>query len=160
MKHLQIFEIFKKTKYKKIHELSGVALICDNKLLLVHATKYKGQNKKWSIPKGHIEGTNSLESALKELEEETGIILDTDFDELIEFDYIKGGAHKVMDVYVYLRDKSEFEEYLNGWKINQEYLNMDEIIDSRFFDIEKNCRKRIDPAMLNLIDIIEDEILI
>jgi len=159
MKYLQIFEIFKKTKYKKIHELSGVALICDNRLLLVHASKYQGQNKKWSIPKGHIEGTDSLGSALKELEEETGIILDKNFNEKIEFDYIKGGVHKVMDVFVYLRDKSEFKKYLNRWKIKSEYLDIDEIIDSKFFEIS-TCKKRIDSTMLNLIDILDNEILI
>lgn len=143
-------------KAKSVHELSGIALIIDGKLLLVHAKKYFGQNTKWSIPKGHIEG-NSLESALKELKEETGIILDKECDEMIEFEYLKGGVIKLMDIYVYWRDKSEVAQYLTGWTIKPEFYDTDEIIGAKFFDLKTTCRKKIDISMVDLVDKLEEE---
>jgi 8-oxo-dGTP pyrophosphatase MutT (NUDIX family) len=154
---LELFEAFKSKRGKKeYHELSGVALIVDGKLLLVHAKKYSDQNNKWSIPKGHIEG-DSQESALKELQEETGIILDKECDEMIILEYVKSGITKLMDVYVYYRDKKEIEDYLNGWSIKPENYNSDEIIGAKFFDLLTSCRKKIDIAMIELLDKLDEE---
>ena len=157
MKHIELFEAFKGKKMRdpNLHTLSGIALIVEDKILLVHAKKYSGQNNKWSIPKGHIEG-DSLESALKELEEETGVILDKDFDEKMEYHYVKGGVDKLMDVYIYYRDKSEFSEYLNRWTIKPKYYDVDEIIGAKFFDLSTAARKKIDIAMIDLLDKIEE----
>jgi 8-oxo-dGTP pyrophosphatase MutT (NUDIX family) len=156
LRRIELFESFRVRKDKSVHELSGIALIVDGKLLLVHAKKYIGQNKKWSIPKGHIEG-DSLESALKELQEETGIILDKECDEMIEFKYVKGGVVKLMDVYVYWRDKSEIAQYLTGWTIKPEFYDPNEIIGAKFFDLNTTCRKKIDITMVDLIDKLEEE---
>jgi 8-oxo-dGTP pyrophosphatase MutT (NUDIX family) len=156
LRRIELFESFKPKRDKEVHQLSGIALIVENKLLMVHARKYAGQNKKWSIPKGHIEG-DSLESALKELEEETGIILDKECDELIEFEYIKGGVVKIMDVYVYCRDKSEVSTYLTGWTVKSEFYDSNEIIGAKFFDLQTTCRNKIDIAMIDLIDKLDEE---
>lgn len=156
MKRLELFEAFKPKRGKLVHELSGIALIVEGKLLLVHAKKYTGQNNKWSIPKGHIEG-DSLQSALKELQEETGIVLDRECDEMIEFEYVKGGIMKLMDVYVYCRDKSEIIQYLNGWTVKPEFYDMNEIIGAKFFNLNTTCRKKIDISMIELIDKLEEE---
>lgn len=156
MKRLELFESFKPKRDKEVHQLSGIALIVENKLLMVHARKYAGQNKKWSIPKGHIEG-DSLESALKELEEETGVILDKECDELIEFEYTKGGVVKIMDVYVYCRDKSEVSTYLTGWTVKSEFYDSNEIIGAKFFDLQTTCRNKIDISMIDLIDKLDEE---
>ena len=156
MKRLALFESFKSKKEREIHELSGIALIVEGKLLLVHAKKYAGQNKKWSIPKGHIEG-DSLESALKELEEETGIVLDKECDELIQFEYAKGGIIKLMDVYVYCRDKSEIADYLDGWTIKPQFYDPNEIIGAKFFNLHTTCRNKIDIAMIDLLDKLNEE---
>lgn len=156
LKRLALFEAFKPKRVKEIHELSGIALIVEGKLLLVHAKKYAGQNKKWSIPKGHIEG-DSLESALKELKEETGIVLDRECDELIEFEYVKGGIMKLMDVYVYCRDKSEIVDYLEGWTIKPQFYDSNEIIGAKFFNLHTTCRNKIDIAMIDLLDKLNEE---
>lgn len=156
LRRLELFEAFKPKRGKQVHELSGIALIVEGKLLMVHAKKYVGQNKKWSIPKGHIEG-DSLESALKELKEETGIILDKDCDEMIELEYLKGGIVKFMDVYVYWRDKLEIAEYLTGWTVNPKFYDTNEIIGAKFFDLHTTCRKKIDISMIDLLDKLEEE---
>lgn len=156
MNRLKLFEAFKPKRNKNLHKLSGIAFIVDDKLLMVHAKKYEGQNKKWSIPKGHIEG-DSLESALKELKEETGIVLDKDFDEMIEFEYFKGGVMKLMDVYVYWRDKSEIAQYLSGWSIKPQFYDVSEIIGAKFFNLQTTCRNKIDLTMIELLDKLEEE---
>lgn len=150
MKHLKLFEGFSKVKKRKVHSLSGIALIVEGKMLLVLATKHVGQVTKWSIPKGHIEG-KSLESALKELKEETGIILDDNFDELIELSYNKADAEKIMDVYIYKRDRSEFEKYLNRWEIKPKFLDPAEISSAKFYGLN-GIRKRLDIGMIEILD--------
>lgn len=58
---------------------AGVAIIYDNKILLVHPTGASWQRGTCGIPKGSMkEGEDPLESALRELEEETGITLSPD----------------------------------------------------------------------------------
>ena len=70
MKYLNEYERFQRKKTIKYHNLSGIALIVEDKILLVHPRKHKDIETKWSLPKGHIEGKDSLDSALKELKEE------------------------------------------------------------------------------------------
>ena len=151
MRHLKLFERFKrKKKSLKVHTLSGIALVVDGRLLLVQAKKHAGKDNVWSIPKGHIEG-NSLESALKELEEETGINLDHKYHEMVEIDYKKGGVTKLMDVYVYYRDKSELAEYLDGWTIKSQFYDPNEIISARFFN-HATCNNKIYVGMIDILD--------
>ena len=69
---------------------AGVILVCDDTYLVVQGRK----SNKWSFPKGHRENNeNALETAMRELEEETGIILDknimyTNIISYYNFDYV------------------------------------------------------------------------
>jgi ADP-ribose pyrophosphatase YjhB (NUDIX family) len=55
----------------------GVAIVWNNKLLLVHPTGVSWQRGTCGIPKGGLEsGENLMDGALRELEEETGIVID------------------------------------------------------------------------------------
>jgi 8-oxo-dGTP pyrophosphatase MutT (NUDIX family) len=153
MKHIRLFEKFVKVKKAKIHSLSGIALVVDGKMLVVLAKKHSTQNNKWSIPKGHIEG-ESLSSALKELEEETGIILDKEYSEAKNIKYNKAGAKKDMNIYVYYKDKEDIQEYLNGWSVKPEYLDSSEIIGAKFYG--KNAlRRKMDVSMIEILNIID-----
>ena len=96
-------------------------------------------------------------AALKELKEETGIVLDKECDEMIEFEYVKGGIMKLMDVYVYCRDKSEITQYLNGWTVKTDFYDLNEIIGAKFFNLNTTCRKKIDISMIKLIDRLNEE---
>lgn len=58
---------------------AGIALIYDNKILLVHPTGASWQRGTCGIPKGSMkQDEDPVESALRELEEETGIKLTAD----------------------------------------------------------------------------------
>lgn len=62
---------------QKDRRAAGVAVIWDNKILLIHPTNSSWKKSTCGIPKGKLEpGEDSLEGALRELEEETGIRLD------------------------------------------------------------------------------------
>ena len=160
MKHLKLFEKFdtsrkkmKKKRKKKLHFLSGIALIVDNRILMVNAQKHSEYGDKWSIPKGHIEGGDSLMSALQELREESGVILDYNYDEVFQYTYKKSGFNKLMDVYVYRKSKQDVEKYLDGWNISRDYLDEEEIIEASFLTPQEatDC---IDITMIDLIDLI------
>lgn len=153
MNHIRLFEKFIKVKKEKTHSLSGIALVVDGKMLVVLAKKYSNQNNKWSIPKGHIEG-ESLSSALKELEEETGIILDKEYYEAKNIKYNKSGTKKDMDIYVYYRNKEDIKEYLNGWSVKSEYLDSSEIIGAKFYD-RSALRRKMDVSMIEILNIID-----
>jgi predicted NUDIX family NTP pyrophosphohydrolase len=152
MKWLQLFEVYKKRKNMKVHNLSGIAVIVDERILLVHPKKFKKSNDKWSIPKGHIEGIDSLKSALSELEEETGIVLDNNYDDIISIEYKKGGVKKILDVYVYYLNKSDLDKYLGkGWEIKKKWFDKEEIFRSKFFSFD-SAKNKIEDNMLKIID--------
>ena len=151
MKWLQLFEGYKKKKDKKVHNLSGIALIVDDRILLVHPKKFKNSKDKWSIPKGHIEGIDSLKSALTELEEETGIVLNKNCDDIISVEYKKGGVKKELDVYIYYMKKSDLNKYLKGWEIKNKWFDNKEIFRSKFFTF-KVAKQKIEDKMIKIIN--------
>jgi len=58
-------------------KVAGIAIIYDNKILLVHPTNASWQKPTLGIPKGKVEdGEDVLTASLRELKEETGISLD------------------------------------------------------------------------------------
>jgi 8-oxo-dGTP pyrophosphatase MutT (NUDIX family) len=151
MKWLLLFESFR----RRTHNLAGVAVIVGNKILLVHPKKFKRYDNKWSIPKGHVESTNSLVSALKELREETGIRLNMNYDDYLELEYTKSGVDKKLEVYIYRLSKSDVDRYLDkGWKIKDNLYDRREILKSRFIEINQAYTK-VEPFMLTLLDYIK-----
>lgn len=151
MKWLLLFESFK----RRTHNLAGVAVIVGNRILLVHPKKFKKYNNKWSIPKGHVESTNSLVSALKELREETGIRLNMNYDDYLELEYTKSGVDKKLEVYIYRLSKSDVHKYLDkGWKIKDNLYDRREILKAKFINIDKAYNK-VEPFMLTLLDYIK-----
>jgi 8-oxo-dGTP pyrophosphatase MutT (NUDIX family) len=151
MKWLLLFEAFK----RRTHNLAGVAVIVGNKILLVHPKKFKRYDNKWSIPKGHVESTNSLVSALKELREETGIRLNMNYDDYLELEYTKSGVDKKLEVYIYRLSKSDVDRYLDkGWKVKDNLYDRREILKSKFIEINQAYTK-VEPFMLTLLDYIK-----
>ena len=64
------------TVHAKDRRAAGIALIWENKILLIHPTNSSWKKSTCGIPKGKLEpGEDSLSGALRELEEETGIVL-------------------------------------------------------------------------------------
>lgn len=131
----------KEAKKFKTHRLSGISLIVNDKILLVKPKKFRGKKKKYSIPKGHIEG-DSLESALKEFNEETSMKLDENYSFKFKTTYIKNNIRKKLTTYVYIRNDFEL-------KINKNRLN--EIFNVELFN-KKQALKKVEPYFKKVIN--------
>lgn len=156
MNFIATFESFK----KRLHTLSGIILLLDNKkVLLVQPRKFRRQKNKWSIPKGHIEG-NSYESALKELEEETGIRLSYPSpDKKLNVKYKKGKFKKHLTSYLITVDKEDIKDVLikNTLEIDPKNFDRKEISKAKFFDIDvaySKLEKKQRPLLKKLVNLL------
>ncbi|MFZ0492679.1 MAG: NUDIX hydrolase [Acidimicrobiia bacterium] len=72
---------------------AGGVIVADGKVVIVHRPKYDD----WSFPKGKLdEGETFEEAALREVEEETGLICVLDgFLREVEY-HVESGSHKVV----------------------------------------------------------------
>ena len=146
-------------EYKdNIDYLAGCLILVNDKILLVKPLKYKGQDRKWSIPKGHIEkGDSDKKTALKELKEETGIKL-KNIKNKHNFYYKKNGILKKISVYL----KRMIQEELNV-KIDEKTLNIkgkfnkNEIYKVKLFSYDK-ALKKIEPEQIPILNVILNEI--
>lgn len=92
---------------------AGIILTHQNKYLLVQGI----HSKKWSFPKGCIEtGETTLQCAIRELEEETGVKLNTNTESLTK-EYIYYDTHlfsytsdRHEDINVCINDKKEISK--------------------------------------------------
>ena len=118
------------------HKLSGVVLIYNNKILLVRPKKFRRRMKKWSIPKGHIEGKmNKMRTALHELEEESRIKLKKKHlmkSEKSVVNYFKAGASKTLSCYVVKVGKEDLNVRLFNDMILGNFLK-GETVEAGFF---------------------------
>lgn len=157
MNYINLFEEFAKS----INKLSGVAVLVDGNILLVLPKKFKRSNIKWSIPKGHIEGTDSLTSALQELQEETGVELDRDYDSKFTVNYVKSKTKKELEIFVYNKSREDLSEYLKTSKIAvrgkivRKVLNSGEIYDVKFFPLSDawDVIEQVQQQIIDNIDI-------
>ncbi len=90
----------------------GIVLVnCDSVLLLLHRLGH------WDLPKGHIEdGEEHIETALRELKEETGIenvIIDHEFKSHSEYAYKNSGRLKKKQVHWFLATTTEIDVVLS-----------------------------------------------
>lgn len=140
--------------FKKLHTLSGIVLILDNKILLVNPKKFQDQKNKWSIPKGHVESDyTSLESALKELSEEANIDI-PEFKfykcETGNIVYTKGNAQKDLEYYILKINRNDLPFKLYNDMILKYYLAKGEICEAGFFD-KNEAKDLIEQAQLPIL---------
>jgi 8-oxo-dGTP pyrophosphatase MutT (NUDIX family) len=136
----------------KIEESSGIAIVCDDKLLLCHST-----NSRWfgtyMPPKGHIEkGESEVEAACRETYEEVGIkILPHQLGKKHIIHYTRG--KKVFKtVYIFECYINSLEEIgLKNEILPQSMLQLNEINDAKFMDYEE-ASVRILPRYKDLLD--------
>lgn len=143
--------------FEKEHELSGAALILDDKILLVNAKKFKDVKNKWSIPKGHIEKDMSeISTAIEELSEEANIHLPLSkftSAEKGELHYMKNGIKKYLVYFVIKIKKTDIDFKLYNDMILKYYLNKDEIAEAGFFS-KQDATELIDKIQLPILNIL------
>ena len=136
-----------------VQELSGFMIVVNNKLLLVKPKKFKGMEHKWSIPKGKVSG-KKFKSALRELEEETGIVLDKDVKDYIEkikIYYKKSSQLKELTTYIIRLNEEDLNvDVDNKWEVSKEYLEEKEIYKAKFFT-KKEALDKIEMGQMPLL---------
>jgi 8-oxo-dGTP pyrophosphatase MutT (NUDIX family) len=111
---------------------AGIAITCKGMILLVRGTGIE----EWSIPKGGVEAEdeNTLESALRELEEEVGLsisrekISNPDSPERIEYTSTMNGRKKTLLIYICpIQDWSEIGiqgPYIKSYELQEEEIDV------------------------------------
>lgn len=135
--------------------VSGVVIIYDNKILLVHDTK-KSKITGYGIPKGGVERNESVfKAARRELREETGIkIKKKDLDKTnYSININKRRYIKIINYYVYVA-KTLKELGLNDVNIPKSDLQLVEIDDAKFMNLEES-RKVVNKDQLEILDNLE-----
>ncbi len=137
------------------HDTAGVAILYNQKILLVHPTNGSWVRPIMGIPKGKVEaGEDLMNAALRELSEETGIYLSPDKLELpvqtVEV-YDKDGQYKnALHYFVFrIEDLSEIE--LESLTIPKSQLQAEEIDWAGFIDI-KEAYSKVSRAQLIILD--------
>ena len=132
---------------------AGIVIIKDNKMLLCHPTNAKWHGT-YSIPKGGLEkGEDNFDAALRETQEEVGIIVPVEMFRLMKktenyINYKDKKGHTYKRVYYYVLNLDNYPDVLP-----KEQLQIDEVDWAGFLDYEQAEKKifwRFKP-MLELI---------
>ena len=139
---------------ENVQELSGFMVLVNDKILLVKPKKFKGIEHKWSIPKGKLGERNKFNNALKELKEETGIVLNPDIKlntEKVKIYYKKSGNLKKLTTYVIRLNEEDLNVDMNHkWEVSKEHIDGKEIYKAKFFT-KKEALKKIEMGQMPLL---------
>ena len=119
---------------------AGVAIIWNNQILLVHPTGASWQRGTCGIPKGKLEiGEDLMEGALRELAEETGIVLDpSQLDpEPNRVTFYRGNKVNGYLVYFVCKISDLFEIGLETDRVPKSQLQIEEVDWAKFVSAEE-----------------------
>ena len=131
---------------------AGLAIIYQNKILLVKPTNARWW-KSYGIPKGHVEeGESTIDAAIREVKEEVGIeIPKFMIGEEHELFYTRKEKQwkRIAYFYVLISDLSDIG--LESEILPKEMLQLEEVEWAGFVPFEE-ARSRMIPSMIDIID--------
>ena len=134
--------------------LAGVMVIVDDKVLLVKPKKFRGEDEKWSIPKGKVEKMSIIDSALLELKEETGITLPKESlkgTEREKIYYRKSDKVKELTTFGVKMDKKDLSVDMNKkWEVHKKHFDTDEVYKAKFFT-KKQAMTKLESGQISLL---------
>lgn len=139
---------------REFTRLAGVAIIFENKLLLVHPTNSSWQKSTLGIPKGHLEeGEDPIEGALRELFEETGIRLDpSQLDPEVEtVDLYRDRERSGQLIYFVCKISNLSEIGLSSTRVDKSQLQLEEVNWAGFLSA-KEAYPTISRSQLIILD--------
>jgi len=140
---------------KAFSDTAGIAIVHDQKILLVHPANGSWARPIMGIPKGKIEaGEDLLEAAIRELAEETGITVKPDQLEphvqTIEV-FNKAGKYQHSLHYFICRISDPSEIGLTGSSVPKAQLQKEEVDWAGFIDL-KDAYSKVARAQLIILD--------
>ena len=118
---------------------AGVAIKWENNILVVHPTNASWHNNAFGIPKGGIEsGEEEIDAAIRELREETGIIIrphDLDLEVQVANHFGKDGKVKSQLIYYTMTIDHPNQIGLINHRVPRYQLQLEEIDWAGFIDI-------------------------
>ncbi len=138
LENIKSFDQFLFEYIDTIQKLAGIMIIIDGKILLVKPNKFREEAEKWSIPKGKVsKGENIMDTAIRELEEETGINIPKEkikTSERIKIYYKKSNKIKELTAFVIRLNKKDLDVDINKkWEIHKKHFDKDEVYKVKFF---------------------------
>lgn len=123
---------------------AGLAIIWENKILLIHPSNASWKNQPFGIPKGGIEpGEDLLTCAIRETREEVGITVDPELINKDEkyFVFYRRGIPYSRCAYFEVRIASPEQIGLNSPKVPKEMLQLEEVDWAGFIPFEEAVEK-------------------
>jgi len=139
----------------KIKHTAGVAIKWQDKVLVVHPTNASWKNSTFGIPKGGIEdGEDPIIAAIRELREETGIIIkesDLDPSPYTAPNHSDSGTLKSQLIYFTMTIDDLSEIGLTSQVVPKEWLQLEEIDWAGFVKI-KDAYPKMNRAQIIILD--------
>ena len=144
----------------KVKVSAGIILVLNNsKILLVHPTKSKWYET-YSVPKGGVnKGESNIDAAIRELKEETSLIITANMVSnlkdpiIIEYKNKNGKKYKKLVLYkVYINSLNDIGMITEV--VPKDKLQLEEVDWCGFLD-KKEANLRIFHRMINLLDLIK-----
>jgi len=157
---VQSFDDFINESYEDIdktvnHNVAGIAISFEDKVLLVHPTNASWKTSALGIPKGGIEdGEDPFNAAIRELYEETGITVnqsDIIPEPMVAMCYNKDNKIEKQLIYFVLQIQSLQEIGLSGYVVPREQLQLEEVDWAGFVKIE-DAYPKIHRAQMIILD--------
>jgi bis(5'-nucleosidyl)-tetraphosphatase len=126
----------------------GLVVFNKNKILLLKYSnnEEEGEGGHWDFPKGHVElNETEIETALRELEEETGISqvkLVDNFRHLIKYTFFRKSKPISKEVIFFLASTLEEEVRLSHEHIDYAWLSFEDAIIKLTYDNARNILKK------------------
>ena len=133
----------------------GLVVFNKNNILLLKYSnnKEQGEGGHWDFPKGHVEPNETeIETALRELEEETGINqveLVDNFRHSINYTFFRKSKPIPKEVVFFLASTIEKEVRLSHEHIDYAWLSFEEAIAKLTYENARNILKKTIPYIKN-----------
>lgn len=132
------------TQIEKVGKAGAIVLHSDGTARV--ALIFRGKEKDWSFPKGHIEsGEEPLAACIREVKEEIGLEVDI-IDQLPNNEYLHKSGNKIV-TYMYLVRSKGREFVIEKPSDKIEWINIDEVKNKLGYDNLKQYFSKILPIV-------------
>ncbi|HBD24898.1 MAG: hypothetical protein A2566_00945 [Candidatus Zambryskibacteria bacterium RIFOXYD1_FULL_40_13] len=134
---------------EKIQKAGAIILSSENKNNI--ALLYRGREKDWSFPKGHVDlGENSTQTMVREMKEETGLTVNV-IKPLPDMEYIhsNGNCISTKMFLVSSNDDTQLRLELEGDVIM--WVSKDEVIEKLSYDNLKNYFRNVSSIVNSVV---------